>query len=70
MKKLLLTVFALCLAGTANAGIPLFNATCPGNIEVHADKGGPVYLNGKKAKLKKSNDNYYEAKGGRRNVFY
>jgi hypothetical protein len=63
MKKLLLTVFALCLAGTANAGIPLFNATCPGNIEVHADKGGPVYLNGKKAKLKKSNDNYYEAKG-------
>ena len=63
MKKLLLTVFALCLAGTANAGIPLLNATCPGKIEVHADKGGPVYLNGKEAKLKKSNDNYYEAKG-------
>lgn len=63
MKKLLLTVFTLCLAGTANAGIPLFNATCPGKIEVHADEGGPVFLNGKKAKLKKSNDNYYEAKG-------
>ena len=63
MKKLLLTAFSFCLAGAANAGIPLFNATCPGNIEVHADKGGPVYLNGKKAKLKKSNDNYYEAKG-------
>ena len=53
MKKLLLTVFTLCLAGTANAGIPLFNATCPGKIEVHADEGGPVYLNGKAAKIKK-----------------
>ena len=63
MKKLLLTAFAVCLAGTANAGIPLFNATCPGKIEVHADEGGPVFFNGKKAKLKKSNDNYYEAKG-------
>lgn len=63
MKKLLITAFAFCLVGTANAGIPLFNATCPGKIEVHADQGGPVYLNGKEAKLKKSNDNYYEAKG-------
>ncbi len=34
----------------------------PWKLEVHA-KGGPVFLNGKKAKLKKSNDNYYEAKG-------
>jgi len=63
MKRSLLAAFAFCLAGTANAGIPLFNATCPGNIEVHADQGGPVYLNGKEAKLKKFNDNYYEAKG-------
>ena len=63
MKKLLLTIFALCLAGKANANIPFFNATCPGKIEVHADEGGPVYLNGKAANIKKSNDNYYEAKG-------
>jgi len=53
MKKLLLTVFALCLAGTANAGIPSFNATCPGNIEVHADQGGPVFLTEKKPSSKK-----------------
>lgn len=63
MKKLFLTALVFSLAGTANAGIPLFNATCPGKIEVHADQGGPVYINGKQAKLKKSNDNYYEAKG-------
>ncbi|QNL88332.1 Uncharacterized protein PPKH_2918 [Pseudomonas putida] len=39
------------------------NATCPGNIEVHADEGGPVYINGKQAKLKKFSDTYFEAKG-------
>lgn len=33
------------------------------NTEVHADQGGPVYINGKQAKLKKVNDNYYEATG-------
>ncbi|UVM19309.1 hypothetical protein LOY42_16235 [Pseudomonas sp. B21-023] len=41
----------------------MLNATCPGDIEVHADKGGPIYIDGKKAKLKKFNDNYFEAKG-------
>lgn len=63
MKKLLLTAFALCLAGAANAGIPLLNATCPMSISVHADQGGPVFINGKEGKLKKFNDNYFEAKG-------
>ncbi|MFZ5675373.1 MAG: hypothetical protein ACOZAM_20645 [Pseudomonadota bacterium] len=55
----------LFLASTlgARAEIPLLNATCPGKIEVHADRGGPVYINGKEAKLKKFNDNYFEAKG-------
>jgi hypothetical protein len=55
---------ALALAGEAVAGIPLVNATCPGKIEVHADEGGPIYINGKEGKLKKFNDNYFEAKGG------
>ncbi|MNP70212.1 hypothetical protein D3C76_1664170 [compost metagenome] len=50
-------------AGTANAGIPLVNATCPGNIEVHADEGGPIYINGKEAKLNKFSETYFEAKG-------
>jgi hypothetical protein len=54
---------AMSSAGTAKAGIPLFNGSCPGGIEVHADEGGAVYLNGKEAKLKKFNNNFYEAKG-------
>jgi hypothetical protein len=63
MKRVLF-VSALCVfAGTANAAIPLLNATCPTNIEVHADQGGPIYINGKESKLKKINDNYFEAKG-------
>ncbi|OWQ33397.1 hypothetical protein [Pseudomonas sp. DrBHI1] len=63
MKRLVLGTL-LVVSGAAQAGIPLVNATCPGNIEVHADKGGPIYINGKEAKLKKFNDNYFEAKGG------
>ena len=53
----------LIFAAAAVAGVPLVNATCPGKIEVHADDGGPIYINGKEAKLKKFNDNYYEAHG-------
>jgi hypothetical protein len=41
----------------------MLNATCPGNVEVHADQGGPVFLNGKQASLKRFSDSYYEAKG-------
>ncbi|MFI5411507.1 hypothetical protein [Kaistia sp. UC242_56] len=55
---------ALTLGGPAQAKIPLVNATCPMNIEVHADEGGPIYINGKEGKLRKFNDNYFEAKGG------
>lgn len=62
MKRLLLSVL-LMSSTVAQAGIPLLNATCPGNIEVHADKGGPIYINGKEGKLKKFNDNAFEAKG-------
>ncbi|AZL73573.1 hypothetical protein [Pseudomonas oryziphila] len=62
MRRLLLGV-VLVASGAAQAGIPLVNATCPGNIEVHADKGGPIYINGKEGKLKRFNDNYFEAKG-------
>lgn len=62
MKRLLLGAL-LVVCGAAQAGIPLLNAACPGNIEVHADKGGPIYINGKEGKLKKFNENYFEAKG-------
>lgn len=46
----------------ASGGLPLLNASCPTGIDVHVDEGGPVYINGKEAVLKRSNDNYYEAR--------
>ncbi|MBB4651245.1 hypothetical protein GGQ99_003008 [Aminobacter niigataensis] len=67
MNKPLATVVFLAaasaMATVASANIPLVNATCPGNIEVHADEGGLIYINGTEAKLKKFNDNYFEATG-------
>lgn len=63
MTLRLIAAAALLISGTANAGIPLFNLTCPGNLEVHADQGGPVFINGKETKLKKLNDNFFEATG-------
>jgi hypothetical protein len=60
---MLVAVLLPLMAATAHAKIPFMNATCPGDIEVHADEGGPVYINGKEAKLKISNANYYEARG-------
>ena len=62
-----LTVFVATLlasAGAANAEVPFFNAFCPGDIDVHADEGGPIYINDEEADLKTFNDNYYEAKSG------
>jgi hypothetical protein len=63
MKSLLLAAPLLLATGLAHAGIPMLNATCPGKIEVHADEGGPIYINGKEGQLKTFNDNYFEAKG-------
>lgn len=64
-------ITAGCLAGTsmmlataAQADVPFFNATCPGPIEVHADEGGPIYVDGREARLKRFNGNYYEARSG------
>lgn len=64
MKSVLLFPLALLgalAAPAAHAGLSQLNATCPGGLEVHVDEGGPVYVNGKEARLKRSNDNYYEA---------
>ncbi len=63
MKSLFLVALLPVVAGSAHAGIPLFNASCPGNLDVHGDEGGPVFINGKETKLKKFSDNYYEATG-------
>ncbi|MGN7878258.1 hypothetical protein [Ensifer sp. 22460] len=63
LRLLGILVPTLACAGATEAKIPLVNATCPGKIEVHADEGGRVYINGKEAKLKVFNENYYEAHG-------
>jgi hypothetical protein len=39
------------------AGIPLLNVTCGDGIEIHADKGGSVCIDGQEGKPKKLNDN-------------
>jgi hypothetical protein len=63
LRKLVVASIVL-LPLPAYANIPLVNATCGDGVEVHADEGGPVYINGKEAKLKKVNSNYYEARHG------
>jgi hypothetical protein len=63
MKSLLLAAPLLLVSAIAHAGIPMLNATCAGKIEVHADEGGPIYINGKEGQLKKFNENYFETKG-------
>ncbi len=55
---LLSTVFV----APAMAAVPFFNASCPGGIDVHADEGGPVYVQGREATLKRFNDRYFEAR--------
>ncbi|TQD50988.1 hypothetical protein FKV25_02845 [Lysobacter aestuarii] len=40
----------------------MFNATCPGGIDVHADDGGPVFVNGNEAAYKSFSESYYEAR--------
>ena len=57
-----LVSLALALPATAGmAHIPSLNATCPGGIEVHADEGGPVYINGEESEVAISNEEYFEA---------
>jgi hypothetical protein len=48
-------------AASLKPRIPLFNATCGVGIEVHANEGGPVFIDGEETSLKKFNDNYFEA---------
>lgn len=60
--------FLSLLTSEASAEVPFFNATCPGQIEVHADQGGPVYIDGRQTRLKRFNNSYYEASQGRMTV--
>jgi hypothetical protein len=65
---LLLSASALLAPSAARAAIPTLNATCPGKIEVHADAGGPIYINGSEGNLKKFSDSYFEAKDSKSGV--
>ncbi len=61
-NKLWMGIGAMVFSATASAGIPQLNYSCPGDLSVHADQGGPVYINGSEADLKKFSDSYFEAK--------
>lgn len=65
---LLLSASALLAPSAARAAIPTLNATCPGKIEVHADEGGPIYINGIEGNLKKISDSHFEAKDAKSGV--
>lgn len=62
--RLPLTAALLASAFTAPAmaAVPFFNASCPGGLDVHADEGGPVYVQGRETTLKRFNDRYFEAR--------
>jgi hypothetical protein len=64
IKQLWITTAAFLIASGAHAAIPVFVATCPGDINVDSGKTGVVYINSKKANVKKINNNFYEAKSG------
>jgi hypothetical protein len=64
MKTCLLALAFSLSALPAVAAVPLVNASCPRGITVHADAGGPVFINGRKAALKRFNSSYYEARSG------
>lgn len=56
------------IAETDTAKIPFFNAECPGGISVHADEGGPVYINGEEARFTSFSGTYFEAEMGETTV--
>lgn len=63
MRKILFLGTLMLLAGWAHAeGIPLFNVSCPGNLAVSADQGGPVYINGKQVKSSAVDDRHFQVK--------
>ena len=64
MKRIVLAAAAALIAGVASAAMPVFVATCPTGINVDAGRDGVVRINGQKAKVKKLNDNAFDAKAG------
>lgn len=64
-RSLILPMTALvCLLGhiqPLHAAIPLTDAICADNIEVHAEEDGPIYVNGRETSVKQLDENHYEA---------
>lgn len=60
--SLTVALLSTAVVAPAMAAVPFFNASCPGGIDVHADDGGPVYVQGREATLKRFNDRYFEAR--------
>ncbi|MBN4959825.1 DUF3011 domain-containing protein [Stenotrophomonas maltophilia] len=60
--SLTVALVSTAFVAPAMAAVPFFNASCPGGIDVHADEGGPVYVQGREATLKRFNDRYFEAR--------
>jgi len=61
VKRLLLAVAAMLVAGTASAGVPLFAAKCGPDLNVDTNTAGQVYMNGKVAKVIKRPDGQISA---------
>ena len=53
MNKLLFAAALLAMGSAHAASLPKFEVTCPTDLAVRADAGGPVFINDKKAILSK-----------------
>lgn len=60
MKTLFLSLCAFLMSAAAHAAIPTMNYTCPTGIELHVQAGGYGYINGKTAKLKITDEHFFE----------
>jgi hypothetical protein len=62
MSRIVLAAVLFIATPAVLAGVPAVAATCPGDIDVRANEGGPVFVNGREAALKTFNANYFEAR--------
>lgn len=65
MKKILLALITVCMAGTAHAAVPLFAAKCTSDLNVDSGAKSKVYINGKAAKVTKHPDGQITARSGK-----
>lgn len=58
---LLAAPFLLVASAAGATSIPMFNATCGESVDVHADEGGPIYIDGDPVTTKPIGDSSFEA---------